>query len=112
MRWAPSNLMIGFLRAKRTAGNVKEYSCALDDIRMTMLELMGDRCAQAFPVLHVQVTYANNVEDLWYLRGDVMVAIASFDGEVIARDKLTKVTSKFKGLLPDGLNRRPSTLSQ
>ena len=112
MRWAPSSLMIGFLRGRSTVGNAKENTSALDDIRQTMLELMGDRCAQSFPVVHLRVMYASNVEDLWYLRGDVMSAIAALDGEAAARAKIAKVTSKFKGMLPCGLSSRPSTLGQ
>ena len=112
MRWAPSSLMIDFLRAKRTVSSAKENTYGLEDIRQNMLELMGDRCAQSFPVVHLRVMYANNAEDLWYLRGDVMAAIAALDGEATAREKIAKMTDKFKGILPCGLSSRTSSLGQ
>lgn len=112
MRWAPSSLMIDFFRAKRTVATAKENTSGLEDIRQNMLELMGERCAQSFPVVHLRVMYANNAEDLWYLRGDVMSAIAALDGEATAREKIAKVSDKFKGMLPYGLSSRTSSLGQ
>jgi len=83
---------------------------ALEDIRRAMLECLGEAAALAYPVVRLRVTYANDLQDLWYLRGDVMEAVASVDGEALARRKLTQVSDMFRGHLPKGLVSRPSPL--
>jgi hypothetical protein len=75
-----------------------------------MLHVLGERGALSYPVVQLRVTYADDVQDLWYLRGDVMAAIAAMDGEVAARDQLAEVSAMFKGLLPSGLSSRASPL--
>lgn len=94
------------------ASKAKRDASALDDIRHAMLNVLGDRGALAYPVVQLRVTYANDVQDLWYLRGDVMAAIAALDGEATARERLAMVSAMFKGLLPSGLSSRPSPLGQ
>lgn len=84
----------------------------LNDIRQAMLGMLGDRGAQAYPVVQLRVTYADDVQDLWYLRGDVMAAIAAMHGEAIAREQLAAVSAMFKGLLPSGLSTRRSPLGR
>ena len=51
-----------------------------------------------------------DIQALWYLRGDLMAALAAMHGEVAARQKVAAVTQMFQGLLPNGLNSRPSPL--
>ena len=55
--------------------------------------------------------YANDVQALWYLRGDVMAALASTQGEASARKKVQQITEMFHGLLPGSLHSRPSPLT-
>ncbi len=111
MRWAPSSLMGSLLKGGHAA-KAKRDALALDDIRHAMLAVLGDRGAEAYPVVQLRVTYADDVQDLWYLRGDVMAAIAAIDGEAAARERLATVSAMFKGLLPNGLGSRPSPLGQ
>lgn len=109
MRWTPSNLMNSLLKNTQTS-RPKLGTPTLDDIRQAMLHVLGERGALAYPVVQLRVTYADDVQDLWYLRGDVMAAIAAMDGEVAARDQLAEVSAMFKGLLPSGLSSRASPL--
>lgn len=111
MRWTPSNLMNSLLKGANT-GKPKCGAPTLNDIRHAMLKVLGDRGAQAYPVVQLRVTYADDVQDLWYLRGDVMAAIAAMDGEATAREQLADVSAMFKGLLPSGLSSRASPLGQ
>ena len=86
---------------------------AVEDIREAMLEALsrpGTGAATATK-LELKVTYANDLQDLWYLRGDVMAAIASMYGEAVARSKLNQISEMFKGLLPKAQTSRPSSLS-
>jgi hypothetical protein len=81
-----------------------------EDIREAMLALLGDDGSRRFANVTRRVRYANDVQALWYLRGDVMAALASTQGEASARGKVQQVTEMFHGLLPGSLNSRPSTL--
>jgi hypothetical protein len=109
MRWTPSNFMNSLLKGANT-GKPKRDAPTLNDIRHAMLEVLGDRGAHAYPIVQLRVTYADDVQDLWYLRGDVMAAIAAMDGEATARQQLADVSAMFKGLLPSGLSSRASPL--
>jgi hypothetical protein len=39
-----------------------------------------------------------------------MAALAAMHGEMAAREKIASITAQFRGLLPSGLNSRPSPL--
>ena len=58
------------------------------------------------------VKFAPEVQDLWYARGELMAEFAALYGEALARKKIGHVTGLFKGLLPDALNSRPTTLTR
>ena len=81
-----------------------------EDIREAMLELLGEPGAQAVRAVTRRVRYANDIQALWYLRGDLLAALASVDGEAAAREKVAGITDMFRGLLPASLNSRPSPL--
>ncbi len=83
---------------------------ALEDIREAMLNGLEIDGAASASRLELKVTYASDLNDLWYLRGDVMAAIAAVDGEAIARRKLDEISGMFKGLLPKSLTTRCTSL--
>lgn len=84
--------------------------CSLQDIRRTMLEQLKTHCANAYQTLHWRVTYADDLQSLWYLRGDVMAAIAAYAGESTARRIMDEISSMFHGLLPKALTTKTSAL--
>jgi hypothetical protein len=113
MRFNPSNWksgMHGMLSGFSSSDNAR-LQTAMDDIRQAMLDCLGGRLTTAHPIVRLRVTYANDLQDLWYLRGDVMEALAAVDGEGVARRKLAHISEMFKGHLPRGLATRPSPLS-
>jgi hypothetical protein len=81
-----------------------------EDIREAMLGLLGEAGPRQFPNVTRRVRYANDVQGLWYLRGDLMAALASTQGEAAAREKVQEITDMFHGLLPGNLSSRPSPL--
>lgn len=81
-----------------------------EDIREAMLGLLAPTGSRQFANITRRIRYANDIQGLWYLRGDLLAALASVDGEVEARGKLQRITRMFDGLLPGSLNSRPSTL--
>jgi hypothetical protein len=81
-----------------------------EDIREMMLGALGPAGSRHFPQITRRIRYADDIQALWYLRGDLMGALASIDGEVKAREKIAAITAKFRGLLPGSLASRPSPL--
>jgi hypothetical protein len=81
-----------------------------EDIREAMLALLGEAGTKQFANVTRRVRYANDLQALWYLRGDVLAALAATQGESAARHKVQRVSEMFHGLLPGSLSSRPSPL--
>ena len=81
-----------------------------EEIREAMLGVLGDGGQKSFPNVARRLRYANDVQALWYLRGDLMGALAALYSESVAREKIASITDQFQGLLPGGLHSRPSPL--
>lgn len=81
-----------------------------EDIRESMLATLGDEGPRQFPQITRRIRYAGDIQSLWYLRGDLMAALAAVHGERTARQKIASITAQFQGLLPGGLSSRPSPL--
>jgi len=81
-----------------------------EDIREAMLALLGDAGTKQFANVTRRIRYANDIQGLWYLRGDLMAALATIKGEAEARQQVRQITRMFQGLLPGSLNSRPSPL--
>lgn len=84
---------------------------ALNGIRQAMLEVLGESSAIATLAVLIRVMNAADLQELWYLRGDVMSALAAFDGEAAAMRKLLQISDMFNGFLPPGFTTRPSPLA-
>lgn len=82
----------------------------VEDIRESMLDVLGKDGPKLYPHITRRIRYASDVQALWYLRGDLMGALAAMHGEVAAREKLASITAQFQGLLPGGMSSRPSPL--
>jgi hypothetical protein len=82
----------------------------LEDVRESMLDALGDSGSRHFPQVTRRIRYAGEIQALWYLRGDLMAALASMHGEKLARQKIASITAQFQGLLPGSLSSRPSPL--
>lgn len=81
-----------------------------EDVRESMLCALGPSGPRHFPQVTRRIRYASDIHALWYLRGDLMAALANMHGEAEARRKIANITAQFRGLLPGGLNSRPSPL--
>ena len=82
-----------------------------EEIRESMVETLGETGAALRPVVLRRIQYATDVEALWYLRSDWMATISRTQGEAAAAAHVRKLNVMFSGLLPEGLQSRPSTLS-
>jgi len=81
-----------------------------EDIREAMLALLEEAGPRQFSNVIRRVRYANDVQALWYLRGDVMAALSATHGESAARARVQQITRMFQGLMPGSLTSRPSPL--
>ena len=114
MRWTTSNLVSGMqsLLSKGSDQDSQESQSGLDDIRQAMLDELAIRAYQIHPAVQMRFSKASDIQDLWYLRGDLMAVIAATDGEATAKLKMAHISNMFKGLLPRGLSSRPSPLGE
>ncbi len=112
MRWIKLNFRTSFygLLSHSTPVSKSVLANRTEDIRQAMLDALGPSGSQGFPQIARRVRFAADITGLWYLRGDLMAALASTQGEAAARQKIDSVTTLFKGLLPSGMSSRPSPL--
>lgn len=113
MRWFKPNLKNYFL-ALMGPGEVTHSTLEglTEDIRQFILDELGESGKKNHPKIVLRVRYAQDAQALWYARGDVMATLADVHGETIAREKIARISDKFKGLLPRGLSSRPSSLTR
>ena len=104
------NSITGLLGRTPPAPSDSVLENGLEDIRDAMLLVLGDTGAKQFPQAARKIRYATDIKDLWYLRGDLMAVLAQLHGELTARNSIAKINARFQGLLPGGLNSRPSPL--
>jgi hypothetical protein len=112
MRWPKPNLKrsIYGLLGNPVTPSESILENGTEDIREAMLVVLGESGPKQFPQITRRIRYASDIQALWYLRGDLMAALAAMHGELAARKKIVSITSQFRGLLPNGLISRPSSL--
>lgn len=112
MRWFKPNLRSSIygLLGNTSTPSESTLESGTEDIREAMLGLLGEAGTKRFPQVTRRIRYAHDVQALWYLRGDLMAALAATQGESTAREKIQRITDLFHGLLPGSLSSRPSPL--
>ncbi|MES2939444.1 MAG: hypothetical protein V4864_17280 [Pseudomonadota bacterium] len=113
MRWLKPNLrssIYGLLGQQAPTPSESVLENSTEDIREAMLALLGDDGPKRFASITRRIRYANDIQGLWYLRGDLMAALATLHGEAEARKRVQGITEMFQGLLPGSLTSRPSPL--
>jgi hypothetical protein len=112
MRWIKPHLkssLLGLLNG----GEVTSFSLEkrTEGIRQMMLNELGNFGEKHYPKITLRVRYAQDAQGLWYARSDVMAVLSAMQGETIARQKVSRITQMFEGLLPGGLGSRRSSLT-
>ncbi|MES2633655.1 MAG: hypothetical protein V4669_11835 [Pseudomonadota bacterium] len=82
----------------------------MEVVRLEMLALLDGAQGERVPSLRRRITYAGEIQGLWFLRGELMAVLANLHGETVARELIGEVSQLFDGLVPDGLRSRPSPL--
>ena len=118
MRWFKPNLR-NSLHAIFSAGlssHRREYDedtvTSIEDIRTRMLELLSSHTEERAAVVRRRIRYAESVESLWFIRGELMAVLSHVRGEAVALELIADVSVMFDDLLPDGLRSRPSPLAR
>jgi len=70
-------------------------------VRLAMLTLMDQYCPDN-PELRHKLTFAADIDALWYLRSNLMAALSASQGETMARDRISQLTYLFQGRQPGG----------
>lgn len=94
------------------APSESEMSARTEEIRQSMLGILGEKGAASFPALRRRLMFATDIEALWYLRSEWMGSLSSLHGERVAAAHLRSINIQFEGLLSKGMNSRPSPLSR
>jgi hypothetical protein len=112
MRWLKPNLRSSIygLLGNPVPPTDSALECGTEDIREAMLKVLGEPGQKSFPHVTRRIRYAQDIQALWYLRGDLMAALAALHSESVARQKIVGISDLFQGLLPSGLSSRPSPL--
>ena len=89
-----------------------EIEVAIDDIQGSMLAALGHDGAKSYPAIARRIQFSDELQALWYLRGDLMAALAALHGETCAHEAIRAISGQFQGLLPKGLATRSSPLGK
>lgn len=102
MRWAKTSLRNSFLGWKANKP-VVDPSERMEELRKAMLQVLEDGMASNNATLERKILFARNIEELWYLRPELMNAIAAGLGESVAKARLAQITGMFE----PGISGRP-----
>ena len=75
-------------------------SFRIEDIRQAMLDSLGEEGCTSYPHIERRVLFAPDLQGLWYLRADMMVALSSLQGERAASQKIRQITHMSRGCCP------------
>ena len=75
----------------------------LEEIRQRMLDSLAETGGWQMSELERHLLLAPDAESLWYLRPELLMAVAARHGERVARQLIEEISAQFEGLLPRGL---------
>ena len=109
MRWTkPSLKSIHSLFGKVPPLAAPAAAFRVEAVRQMMLdEMTGLGLDKSHPKVFGKISYAFDIQALWYARSDLMTAFASERGETFAREKIAALSELFDGLLPQSFRYDP-----
>ncbi len=72
----------------------------VERVRVAMAEALAEHCSTDHEELDRRIHYAIDIAELWYLRADLMTAIATSHHETRARACMARITALFEGYQP------------
>ena len=70
----------------------RDLDDAIGVIQEAMLEALGDAGMKRYTAVTRRIQYAPDLQALWYLRGDLMAALAALHGEGNARTMVQDIS--------------------
>jgi hypothetical protein len=111
MSWKISKITSSLMALLGDATPELGTKARVESIRQAMLDHLVDlELNQRVDKARSRIQYAQDVQALWYLRGDVMTVLAEALGEAVATERLATISGKFHGLLPAAQKSRPNRL--
>lgn len=117
MRWHKPSLKVIHSFWGQRARTERSTDERIEGVRHAMLEATPHAApGEPHGTLFSRIHHAPDLEALWYLRSDLMAAIAAQHGEATAREQLAGISPLFEGLIPqarmptgtESTRRRPS----
>lgn len=101
MRWHKPSLKALHSFWGQRARTERSTDERIEGVRHAMLEATPHAAAgEPHATLFGRIHRAPDLEALWYLRSDLMAAIAAHHGEATAREQLAGISPLFEGLIP------------
>ncbi|MFV0681597.1 hypothetical protein [Ottowia sp.] len=111
IRWLPSlSLTEIYDRWTGRTARADRVANRLEDIRLSMLDMLGDDGARRYPQVARRIRASADAQALWYVRAELMAALAGLYGEKTARTRMVSLSVLFDGMLPKGMASRPTVL--
>lgn len=82
---------------------MKSFCETTDGVRQAMLEALGDPVPGNCAGLGLRIKCATDMQHLWHLRSELMLALALSRGEASAAQAVARITPLFDQGLPRGL---------
>ena len=105
MRWAKTSLRNSFFGWMANE-SVAESDDDLEAIRKVMLQALEQNHDGLNSTVERKLLFAQDIDQLWYVRPELMTAIAASRGELIANRCLTDITQQFEERAPDRFKRK------
>lgn len=100
MRWAKTSLRNSFFGWMANEP-VAQANDDLEAIRKVMLQALEQNQDGLNSTIERKLLFALDIDQLWYVRPELMTAIAASRGEAIAKQSLADVTRQFEKCAPD-----------
>ncbi len=95
--------ILQFFGVSGSASSTPAGEHQLGRIRSAMLAVLQVHGGHSVQRVAQRVRFASDMESLWYLRQDVMLALSAIDGEAAARRQMKAINGMFKGGLPGSM---------
>lgn len=104
MGWPIAQMLAGLVSHWKSAkSDPQRIAHRVEDIRLTMLDMLGEEGARRFPHLAERIQADADAQGLWYARTALMAALADLYGEQVARTRMISLSALFDGMLPKGM---------
>lgn len=116
MRWFKPNLRNSlhaiFSGGASTQPPEQDTVFSIEHIRECMMAQLPEDGDERAVMVRRRIRYANTIEALWFMRGDLMAVLSRRHGEAAALERISSISEMFEDLLPPGLRSRPSPLGR